>query len=287
MKHKIAFSTMRPAGKLQHGDPVWSTFNSSFENVEMDILEIANQIYLGHPFTTWHRNHWRNQANYQLGQHIAIDFDTEDQRSTLTHLAKDKFVQKYGAMIYTTPSHTPDAPRARVLFLLDEPIHQAKNYTAAVTALLWLFGTADRQCKDACRFFYGSHNCDVEWIDKVLPLERVKQIITQYQATGNIAKQAHERRNYTPTADQAEVATALHRIPAWGIEYDDWVRILMAIHQAFGDAGLPLAEQWAQGTDGEVRRKWRSFKHAGNPAGVVTLNTVFAMAQERGWSKAA
>lgn len=284
MTYKLAFSRMAPTGKFPPGDPVWGEFNASFVNQELELIDIANQIYTGHPFTTWHKNNWRNNANYLLGQHIGIDFDNEDQRSTLAYLAKDKFIQKYAALIYTTPSHTPAAPRARVLFLLDAAIHQAKNYATAVTALLWLFGAADRQCKDACRFFYGSVNCDVEWLDNVLPLDKVKQIIHQYQATGEIARNSHTKhRQYTPTADQQEVADALKVIPPWSIDYDDWLKILMAIHHAYGDAGLSLAEQWADGTQGEVNRKWRSFKQNGNTTGTVTLNTVFRMARDKGW----
>ena len=287
MGYKIAISRMAIYEKIPYGAPIWGEFNASFENRELELHEIANEIYLAHPFTTWHKNNWRNSANYEIGQHIALDFDSEDQRSTLQFLAKDKFIQKYAAFIYTTPSHKPEAPRARVLFVLDQPIHQAKNYTAAVSALLWLFGTADRQCKDPCRFFYGSHNCDFEWMDNVLPIEKVKQVIGQYQATGAIVKQSHERKSYTPTADQQEVADALKKIPAWGIDYDQWVSVLMAIHQAYGDNGLSLAASWADGKDGEIERKWRSFKQNGNESGAVTLNTVFKMAYERGWNKAA
>ena len=286
MGYKIAFSTMAMEHKIPQGDPIWGQFNASFVNREYELHDIANEIYLARPFTTWHKNNWRNATNYELGQHIGIDFDTEDQRSTLAHLAKDKFIQKYAAFIYTTPSHTPATPRARVLFVLDQPIYQAKNYTTAVSSLLWLFGTADRQCKDCCRFFYGSKNCEFEWLDNVLPLEKIKQIISQYKETGEVVKKAHEQR-LTPTADQQEVAEALKKIPAWSIDYDQWVSVLMAIHQAYGDGGLSLAEQWADGKDGEVSRKWRSFKSSGNGSGAVTLNTVFKMAYERGWSKAA
>lgn len=285
MNHKMSFSTMAPEHKIGQGDPIWSAFNASFVNQELELIDIANQIYLGHPFTTWHKNNWRNNTNFQLGGHIALDFDSEDTRSTLATLKTDFFIAKYAALIYTTPSHTVATPRARVLFLLDQPIQQAANYTSSVSALLWLFGTADRQCKDACRFFYGSHHCEVEWLDNVLPLEKVKQIIHQYKATGDVVKRAHEIRSYTPTADQQEVAAALKTIQPWSIDYDEWLKILMAIHQSFGDSALPLAEQWASGADGEVRRKWRSFKADGNGTGTVTLNTVFKMAIDRGWSK--
>lgn len=190
---KIAFSEMSFQGKIPPGDPVWREFNGSFSNEEVSTLELANFVYMGHPFTTWHKNNWRTTENYILGQHIGLDFDTEDERSSLPYLLCDKFVSRYASLIYTTPSHAPDKPRARVVFTLDTPIHQATNYTLAASSLLWLFGSADPKAKDAVRFFYGSANCEVEFIDHVLPLDVVKDLITRYRETGTQAKRQHDR----------------------------------------------------------------------------------------------
>ncbi|MFZ9393890.1 MAG: hypothetical protein ACO28P_08045, partial [Ilumatobacteraceae bacterium] len=78
----------------------------------------------------------------------------------------------------------------------------------AASALLWLFGTADRQCKDAVRFFYGSPGCRVEMVNNILPLEVIQHLIAQYLETGQ-----KERRNqngqYHAPASQQEVADAL------------------------------------------------------------------------------
>jgi hypothetical protein len=300
MGYKIAFSTMALDSKIPQGDASWQSFNDSFENMELDSLEIANLIYLGHPFTTQHEHkriwipnskmqaggHWsayRRMENYICGQHIAIDFDTEDMRSSLSHLVQDKFIQKYAHLIYTTPSHTPETPRARVFFTLDTPIMQAKNYALGAAALLWLFGTADRQCKDPCRFFYGSKDCEIEYLSNELPLGVVKMLIQQYQASGSNAKRQHERRNFSAPTDQQEVAEALRKISPWAIDYEQWLSILMGIHHAFGDGGLALAESWADGTPGEVERKWRSFKQDGNGTGKRTIATVFDIAKDFGY----
>lgn len=286
MSTKIAFSTLKLAGKIPPGDGIWPRFNASFKNLELELIDIANEIYCGRAFTTWHKDNWRESGNYVLGQSIALDFDTDDARSTLPYLAKDKFVAKYGSLIYTTPSHAPESPRARVLFLLDQPIHQPQNYISAVAALLWLFGTADAKCKDPCRFFYGSANCDVEYLDNQLPLSKLKEIIGNYQATGTVVKRHHERTSSTP-ADQEEVADALRCIPPTGIDYNEWVAVLMGIHNEFGDAGMGLAEAWAQGQPGEIERKWRSFNNNGNVSGRVTIATLFGLAQKHGWRKVA
>jgi putative DNA primase/helicase len=112
----------------------------------------------------------------------------------------------------------------------------------------------------------------------------VKHLIQQYQETGQ-RERRRQTRTWEHTTEQAEVADALRRIPAWGIAYDEWVSVLMALHREYGDAGFGLAEAWADGAPNEVERKWKSFHEAGNYAGAVTLGTVFALAKRFGWSR--
>jgi hypothetical protein len=273
--------------KIQPMSAYWPKFNSSFKNREVSPPEFANLVYEHHAFTTWHSNNWRTTDNYLQGQHLGLDFDTMDEQSSIPVLLADPFISKYASLIYTTPSHTPDAPRARVVFLLDRPIRQAKNYALSATALLWLFGgTADRQCKDAVRFFYGAQvGGDIEWLPNILPLGIIKDMIARYKATGQ--QQKRTVQNYQPTnADEREVQDALKMIPPWGIDYQEWLMVLMAIHSEFpGSNGLSMAESWGQGAPGEVSKKWASFKPTGNEVGTVTIRTLFKIAMDHGYSK--
>lgn len=283
---RIAFAPAL-AEKIPPGAVFWKEFNGSFQNTEITDAEIAGRIYAGQPFTTWHKNHWRTSANYICGQHVGLDFDTEDDRSRIKILLADPFIARYGSVVYTTPSHTPEKPRARVVFLIDTPIYQPANYTLAVSALLWMYNTADRQCKDPVRFFYGAApgSCEMEWLGGVLPLVIVKDLIARYQATGQQARRTINRI-HTTTPEQADVAAALKLIPPWGIPYDRWLAVLMAIHSQWpGNDGLSLAESWADGAQGEVERKWKGFNSAGNGAGAVTIATLFATAKEFGYAK--
>ena len=182
--YRVAVSTWALDHKLAPGAPEWAAFNASFVCQDLTPFDFARAIYDGHPFTTWHANNWRTSANYVCGQHLGLDFDAGDQTSTLPALLDNPFIHRHANILYTTPSHTPEAPRARVVFLLDTPIMQATNYALAAASLLWLFGTADRQCKDPVRFFYGSLRCDMEMFDNVLSLATIKHIIAQYQASG-------------------------------------------------------------------------------------------------------
>lgn len=283
--YKIAVSNHKLDHKLPPGDPMWHDFNSSFRNLDLEVQDVLDVIWNGRAITTHHKNNWRATQNYLMGQHIGLDFDNENKSSTLGELCKDKFIQKYAAFVHTTISHTEEKPRARAIFLLDQPIMQAANYGLAASALLWVFGTADRQCRDAVRFFYGSPKCEFEYINQVLPLSVVKDLIGKYKEAGETEHKRTTHKDYLPPATQQDAAAALALIDPWKIEYDEWAAILMALHGEFGDGGLTLAETWADGKPGEVERKWRSFHKEGNAAGRVTIGTVFAIAKRFGWSK--
>lgn len=180
MAYKIAISNIALKGKIPAGDKRWGQFNDSFQNLELDTIDIANAIYTGRSFTTWH-NGRRSLDNFVLGQHLAVDMDSGDERSSFDALMCHSFVQMYASLIYTTPSHTAEQPRARVLFLLDEPITDKDAYQAAAKFLCSLFDGCDSACTDASRFFYGSVNCDLRIIDKVLPLNHLRMHFKRWQ----------------------------------------------------------------------------------------------------------
>jgi hypothetical protein len=281
--YKISVSKYSLDKKISTGSEFWPQFNSGFENKLIETDMLAQSIYDGYPITTWHKDHWRIGSNYICGQSIGLDFDSGDASSTIQALSKDKFISKYAAFVHTTISHTEEAPRSRVIFVLDEAIYQPNNYVLAASSLLWLFGTADRACRDAVRFWYGSKGCEFEYINQVLPLEIVKHLIKEYQETG--LKEKRQSSKYIAPASQQEVSAALKLIPPWGINYDEWVQVLMGIHSQFGDDGYQLAESWADGKKGEIDHKWKSFHNNGNVTGAVTIATVFGIAKKFGWRK--
>jgi len=281
--YKIAVSKYKLTKKIPTGDPLWNPFNSSFKNCEINEEQLINVVFHGHPITTWHNNKWRSRENYICGQHLGLDFDTEDKYSSLDYLYSDPFISNYASFVHTTISHAEEKPRARVIFLLSDPIMQAGNYALAASSLLWLFGTADKQCKDSSRFWYGAPRCDMKIVGKVLPLDVVKKFIDTYQKCGMNEKKQSVRKDYAAPASQEKVADALKVIPAWGVSYDEWVSVLMGIHSEFGDAGLGLASSWADGKPGEVELKWKSFHDNGNTTGAISIGTVFALAKNHGW----
>lgn len=285
--YKIAIGPVTAAKLPKNGD--WQTFNGAFQNLELTASEIAIALYAGRPITTWHKNNWRDSSNYICGQHLGIDCDTEDERSTIPHLLSIPLVADYGSILHTTPSHTPEKPRARVVFLLDTPIMQAANYTNAATALLWSFGAAaDTSCKDASRFFYGCkpHDADIRVLDYRMPIVKIQEIIKTWQTA--TAQETQKRRIVPPSRyqrpDLARLADALRSINPWSMPYEEWAELLMAIHSEFpGDDGLSVATEWGEGEGREVSVKWRSFKQEGNTTGKRSVGSIIAEARRNGW----
>lgn len=187
VKHKIAINR-KATGKLPEGDPGWATFNDDFENVEREVIELANDIYLGHAYTTWMSGR-RSLENFILAQHFAIDMDSDDERSHMDTLLQHDLVQMYASLIHTTPSHTPQTPRARIIFLLDEPITDPGGYQAAAKFLAAQFDGADPVCTDASRFFYGSFDCDIWLSMNVLPLRQLRHFYKRWARTHKVGTQ--------------------------------------------------------------------------------------------------
>ncbi len=171
-------------------DGWWSAYNGQFTNVDLPVSELARAISQGYGYTTQHKG-YRKAANFICGQHIGLDFDTEDERSTIEALMADPFIDRYSAIIHTTASHTPEKPRGRVLFILDRPIARADKYTLLATALLDKFGQADQGTKDACRLFFGAEACAIVSRDIVLTLEAAaEEIVKPYKSTISPAKKS-------------------------------------------------------------------------------------------------
>lgn len=175
---RIAINSM-VTGKLPQGDPRWATFNDAFVNSEVELIDLANDIYTGHAYTTWH-NGRRSLENFILAEHIAIDMDSGDERSSFDALLQHDLVQMYASLMHTTPSHTKEQPRARVIFLLDEPITDALGYQAAAKFLVAQFDGADIACTDASRFFYGSIDCDIWLSENVLPVRQLRHYYRRF-----------------------------------------------------------------------------------------------------------
>lgn len=154
MKFKIAVSPMKLKEKLPQGDPRWGELTTSFVNQELEHFEVLEAIAFGHPVTTWH-NGPRKHENFICAQHIGVDMDTDDERSSIETLTRVPFVLSYASIVYATPSHGIAGDRSRIIFLLDECITSIDGYKAAASFIASLFPDSDKSIAEPSRFFYG------------------------------------------------------------------------------------------------------------------------------------
>ncbi|KQV33126.1 hypothetical protein ASE37_18870 [Rhizobium sp. Root268] len=64
--------------------------------------------------------------------------------------------------------------------------------------------------------------------------------------------------------------------------YQDWLSVLMAVHEELGDGGLAIADAWSAGGSkyrkGDVFRRWKTFK----PGGGVGMGSLTVLARDGG-----
>ncbi|WP_025601330.1 plasmid replication protein, CyRepA1 family [Burkholderia sp. WSM2230] len=150
----------------------WSHATYKFENHEFTPKAFIGEVTAGFAFCAWLKGK-RSSKNFLCMQVLAVDMDAA---LTIEEVLAHPFFQKFGWFIYTTPSHRPDAHRFRIVFLMEQPIETEQRMKLAYTGIIRMFG-GDRSCTDASRLFYGSENCEVRRVDRVLPMEQVEYVI--------------------------------------------------------------------------------------------------------------
>lgn len=271
----------------------WEAFNLSFENRDLDVMEFCDRIYRGFSFCPW-MDGKRKVENFILAQHIAVDMDNGDHRSSFDALTQHPLVMQYGAVIYETPSHKPSAPRSRVVFFLDEQIRTAVGYKMALDTVYALFDGADPACVDAARFFYGNGKLSFDrrsegiWFGErpLLPLSDLRRYARQQrmaergqaQAQRQAAQQAAPRDDGKMTL--VELEHRLDRVDAYALDYKTWLKVVAAIRHEYGDTGFGVAKRWSDkpGEKPLTEKKWRTLQDEHpQPA---TMGTIIQVLQD-------
>jgi hypothetical protein len=270
----------------------WDTFNDGFRNWEIDIMRFCNAIFLGHPYCPWMEGR-RKVENFKLAQHIAVDMDCGDKRASIEVLCQHPLVLTYGAIIHETPSHTPDVPRARVIFVLDEPITTAAGYKVAIQTVTELFDGSDPACVDSARFFFGNGRLKAEgrtegiWFnpDACLPLSELRRLASlrlakQKEATKENRGQWVQRApsaDSRPNAEQMslnELRDSLSKVHPYAMGYQTWLKLIAAIRHCYGNGAFGLVKAWSDVPNEKplTESKWNSLSDSHpDPAGYGTI----------------
>lgn len=196
------------------------------------------------------------------------------------------------ALIYTTPSHTPEAPRWRVLAPLAREAAPAEREAlcARLNGALHGILAAESFTPSQSYFFGGTAERPLESIlVEGQPLDCVTGVtsIGPTPTPKPVPSSTDLSDLFREPADRAEIQRALACITLEKGDYFKWLEIGQAIHSDFwgSDEGLAVWNTWSATQIGykgikELRQKWKSFKRGG-----ITIGTLFHHAKDHGWER--
>ena len=258
----------------------WGRVNDRFVNQVLSLAEIADHLASGSSLSGVHDGR-RKRENWKLIQHIAVDLDTEDERSSVLTLRQHPIVLAYGFMVYPTLNSRPDKPRSRVLFALEEPIRDFEGAKLAIAAITDFFSGADRACVDPCRQVFGNGKIarddlwdDVWYEEKLLPLADLRSFARRLLERERAQERAVEQHKPDDVLALRELFDRLESIPPWPHSYDERLKLAAAVAHVYGDAAfMPLKKWWdARGESRMTWQKWQGLRGTHpNPAGYGTI----------------
>lgn len=195
------------------------------------------------------------------------------------------------ALIYTTPRHTPEAPRWRVLVPLSQAMPAAERIDLCARLNGALGGIlADESFKPSQSFYFGgtaAHPVESYMVEGK-PLDRVSGVPSIGPQPKPVKSTTDLSDLFREPADRVEVRRALACITLEKGDYFKWLEIGQAIHSGFfgTDEGLAEWDTWSATQYGykgskELRQKWRGFKTGGG----ISINTLFHHAIEHGYER--
>ena len=98
------------------------------------------------------KNEVRKKVNLNYQEVIALDFDDN---TTIEEIENNEFIKDNASFIYTTFSHTEGHHKFRVVFFLENKLTNNKQVLEVYNKLFNMFPTADVNCKDSSRLFFG------------------------------------------------------------------------------------------------------------------------------------
>ena len=150
-----------------------ASHSKGFEPFDINAEEFSTYIASGFAFSYQFLGCYRNADNFICSDIIAADFD---EGMTLGEAMADDFIANKARLLYTTPSHTQEKHRFRVVFQLPRTITDGQEVRSAQRGLTRRF-PADKASIDAGRQFYGSRGSVPHIFGNVLSPENLDLLI--------------------------------------------------------------------------------------------------------------
>jgi hypothetical protein len=171
-----------------------------FYPVTLTPYELSESIKAGFAYS-YVFNGERSKKNFVRADLVSVDVDGG---TTLDEVFEHDLVRKYATIVYTTPSHTPKCHRFRVVFALEQPIHDLEKLEALASALAGHL-SGDRAPTTSASLFYGNTNADIQLFDRGLYADVAERLISEGPSDESVrlsaTKLPSERRQLSDTFD--------------------------------------------------------------------------------------
>ena len=143
-----------------------------FDVLDLGYQQIADFITKGHAITNIFDDNGqfhRAKKYFTSADFFALDFDNKKERinnGIHTYFSLDEllesrseranFIMNNAFLIYTTQTHTEKQNKFRAMFHLPSRVDSVYEYEKITTAFHIKFPEADKSCKEAARYYYGT-----------------------------------------------------------------------------------------------------------------------------------
>lgn len=271
--------------KVTNKSTDWTSLRDDYKPFSGTIEELVNHVKLGHAFTpavikpNSDGTYTRINDNFDRAELVALDIDNsvtlpdktkrkktpEEGYYSFENCCRSQYVNQFALFAYTTPSHTEEHNRFRLVFQLPEPLVGFQQYKDILMAYINRTDS-DTACSDPVRTFYGNTEAEVVIFGGKLTDEEVLKTLNYKHGVKLEEEDAVVRINGQLT--EQHVRDMLAVIPPNG-DYMDWCKIISAVASRFDERTTErLIEEWSPGQTGEVAKK---IKHRLQRVNIGTL----------------
>lgn len=214
----------------------------------------------------------RGLASFVSSQVFGVDVDHGE--IAFESLRDDPYLAKNALFAYTTPSHTEEHPRFRIIFVLPQPITNPDHYKKLVVEIGDRY-RGDKNARDAVRLWFGSPNAQTIWWGKTLDAQEMEAILLDDTETkaADVQHKAMATRSFTLD----ELAHLLRFLPAQQ-DHIDWKRAIAGIFNEFGanHEVFAMLDAWSPCDRGYAKEYHYRLQR-------VSIGTTIWLAQKNGY----
>lgn len=173
----------------------------------------------------------------------------EEYYLSLETTINNKWIKDHAFMVYTTPSHTEDINRFRIVFALPK-VYTVEQFETISRPFTKRFH-ADN-CHSAEHLFFGNRKAEVYSFGNTLTQSIIDSVIQESKLEARASKEFEKHKEkYGEGKSQGTIteelaAEMLALIPGEEIEYFQWFKILSAVGNYFDeDTAIRLIDQWS------------------------------------------